>query len=424
MEQTNSLSLFKNKTYVKLFLASSISIYGDWFDILAISVLVAYGWNTDPVLIGLIPVCFALPGILFGSFAGVLADRYRKVNLMMASDFISAILTGLLVLADHIYWILPLLFLRSTMGLISSPAAQALTRHVVHEDQLLKATSYNQIVNNSGKIVGPLLGAVILALISPKICILINAFSSIISGLILLTMRNIKENDATSENEDEAKPSFKESWKEGWAFVLKQRVIFNSILFSLIGMMGIQLVDFQFPVLLRSVNMEDPVVFGMLMSMTGIGSILTITWMNRFKDLQYGWAIGGGMSLIGFGFAGVGFIAEGMSLFIPALFGLLVGLGNGIWMVAFNFALQKESPKEMIGRVFGITNSLFSAVVIIAPITGGILVQTLGPSAVIQAIGFAVGGTGIIGGILGKWLWKQKSSSTTILEPVSKESSV
>ncbi|WP_408009746.1 MFS transporter [Pseudalkalibacillus sp. A8] len=331
MGKTKSMSLFKNKTYVKLFLASSISIYGDWFDILAISVLVAYGWNTDPVLIGLIPVCFALPGILFGSFAGVLADRYRKVNLMMASDFISAVLTGLLVLADHIYWILPLLFLRSTMGLISSPAAQSLTRHVVQEDQLLKATSYNQIVNNSGKIVGPLLGAVILAVFSPKICILINVFSSIISGLILLTMRKIKENNTIApENDNKPQSSFKESLKEGWTFILKQRVIFNTILFSLIGMMSIQLVDFQFPVLLRSVNMEEPVVFGMLMSMTGIGSILTITLMNRFKEIQYGWAIGGGMSLIGFGFAGVGYIVEGISLLIPASFGLLVGLGNGI----------------------------------------------------------------------------------------------
>ena len=418
----SSMPLFKNKTYAKLFLASSISIYGDWFDILAISVLVAYGWNTDPALIGLIPVCFALPGILFGSFAGVLADRYRRVNLMMASDFISAILTGLLVLADHIYWVLPLLFLRSTMGLISSPAAQSLTRQVVREDQLLKATSYNQIVNNSGKIVGPLLGAFIVSVFSPQICILINAVSSLFSGLILFTMRHIKENkEMTQQPDDREKESFTEAWKKGWAFVIKNRFIFNTILFAFFGMMGIQLVDFQFPVLLRSVNMEDPVVFGMLMSTTGIGSIITIAWLHRFKKIQYGWAIGGGMSLIGIGFAGVGFIVEGMSLWVPALFGLTVGLGNGIWMVSFNLALQKESPKEMVGRVFGITNSLLSIVLIIAPIMGGILVQTLGAPAIIKTSGFIVCGIGLIGMMLGKWLWKQETASERIQVPVYKE---
>lgn len=407
---------------MKLFLASSISIYGDWFDILAISVLVAYGWNTDPALIGLIPVCFALPGIVFGSFAGVLADRCRKVNLMMASDFISAILTGLLALADHIYWVLPLLFLRSTIGLISSPAAQALTRHVVSEDQLLKATSYNQIVNNSGKIVGPLLGAFIVSVFSPQICIMINAVSSLVSGLILFTMRHIKENEkSTQEKDDQEKASFTGAWKEGWTFVSKNRFILNTIFFAFFGMMGIQLVDFQFPVLLRSVNMEDPVVFGMLMSTTGVGSIITIAWMNRFKKFQYGWAIGGGLSLIGIGFAGAGFITEGMSLWLPALFGLLVGLGNGLWMVSFNFALQKQSPKEMVGRVFGITNSLLSIVVIIAPITGGILVQTLGASTIIKTSGFIVCGIGLIGVILGKWLWKQEAASQRIQIPVYKE---
>ncbi|WP_408009745.1 hypothetical protein ACJROX_05435 [Pseudalkalibacillus sp. A8] len=93
-------------------------------------------------------------------------------------------------------------------------------------------------------------------------------------------------------------------------------------------------------------------------------------------------------------------------------------------MVAFNFALQKESPKEMVGRVFGITNSVASVVFIVAPISGGILVQTLGASAVIQTIGFVVGGIGIVGGILGKWLWKQETTSTRILERISKESSV
>ncbi|WP_243356499.1 MFS transporter [Bacillus litorisediminis] len=418
----SSMPLFKNKTYTKLFLASSISIYGDWFDILAISVLVAYGWNTDPALIGLIPVCFALPGIVFGSFAGVLADRYRKVNLMMASDFISALLTGLLVFADHIYWVLPLLFLRSTMGLISSPAAQALTRHVVTEDQLLKATSYNQIVNNSGKIVGPLLGAFIVSFFSPQICILINAVSSVASGLILFTMRDIKENKENAQQEEQKKQeSFTAAWKEGWTFVSKNRFIFNTILFAFFGIMGVQLVDFQFPVLLRSVNMEDPVVFGLLMSTTGVGSIIAIAWMHRFKKIQYGWAIGGGLSLIGIGFAGAGFITEGMSLWLPALFGLVVGLGNGVWMVSFNFALQKESPKEMVGRVFGITNSLLSIVVIIAPITGGILVQTIGASTIIKTSGFIVCGIGLIGIILGKWLWKQEAVSKRIQTPIYKE---
>ncbi|HWO75962.1 MAG TPA: MFS transporter [Bacillus sp. (in: firmicutes)] len=418
----SSMPLFKNKTYTKLFLASSISIYGDWFDILAISVLVAYGWNTDPALIGLIPVCFALPGIVFGSFAGVLADRYRKVNLMMASDFISALLTGLLVFADHIYWVLPLLFLRSTMGLISSPAAQALTRHVVTEDQLLKATSYNQIVNNSGKIVGPLLGAFIVSFFSPQICILINAVSSVASGLILFTMRDIKENKENAQQEEQKKQeSFTAAWKEGWTFVSKSRFIFNTILFAFFGIMGVQLVDFQFPVLLRSVNMEDPVVFGLLMSTTGVGSIIAIAWMHRFKKIQYGWAIGGGLSLIGIGFAGAGFITEGMSLWLPALFGLVVGLGNGVWMVSFNFALQKESPKEMVGRVFGITNSLLSIVVIIAPITGGILVQTIGASTIIKTSGFIVCGIGLIGIILGKWLWKQEAVSKRIQTPIYKE---
>ena len=59
-------SVWTNRIYAKMFTAYAISSFGEWFDAFAIQVLVAYRWQADPIMIALIPVMMALPGILLG----------------------------------------------------------------------------------------------------------------------------------------------------------------------------------------------------------------------------------------------------------------------------------------------------------------------------------------------------------------------
>lgn len=397
-----------------MFTAYSISIFGDWFDMIAIIVLITYTWNSDPILIGLVPVAFALPGILFGAFAGVLADRWRKLNIMVVADLISSVLTVGLIFASNIYWVLPILMLRSTVGLLNSPAQQALTRHVVDEKQLLKATTLNQLVNQSAKVIGPLLGAAILALISPKLCILINAISSLCSALILLTLRNIKENQQIEVEAKDKRPSIQESWKEGWMFTFKNKVIFHSIIFGFVCLMGIQMIDIQFPVILKKIVPGDPSVVGWLVASSGLGAIVSMSILNRLKSFKYGWVLGGGCFIMGLGFGTLGFLPVGASLLWLIVLGLIVGVGNGMWMVSYNYILQTESSKEMVGRVFGINNSLGSTAVIVAPISGGALINMLGPSEVYQIIGIVVTAVGLAGVVFQKYIWRAKKQNALV----------
>jgi MFS transporter, DHA3 family, macrolide efflux protein len=407
MEVAKEQSIFKNNTYMRMFTAYFISIFGDWFDMIAIIVLISYTWNTDPMLIGLIPVAFALPGILFGSVAGVLADRWRKLNIMIFADLTSAILTTCLFFASNIYWVLPILMLRSTVGLLNSPAQQALTRNVVDEKLLLKATSMNQLVNQLAKVIGPLLGAALLTIVSPLLCILINAISSFLSAMILLTLRNIKENQQI-KMETSKRPTFRESWLEGWGFTFKNKLIFNSLIFGFIGLLVIQMIDIQFPVLFRKILPGNPSVIGWLVATTGLGAILSMTIINKLKTFKYGWVLGGGCFLMGVGFCSLGFLPVGVSIVWPSILGLIIGFGNGMWMVSYNYILQTESTKEMVGRVFGINNSLSSVAVIIAPISGGALIKLFGPSEIYQLIGIGIAIVGLGGILFQKWLWSTK----------------
>lgn len=403
-------SVWRNRIFTKMYSAYAISSFGDWFDAFAIEILVAFRWRADPLMIALIPVMIALPGILFGSFAGVIADRWKKVNLMMLADAAETLLTIALLFAPGMYWLLPLLALRATMGVFRVPAHQALTRQVVREDQLLKATSYNGLVNQFSKIVGPLLGAVALTMISPQLCILVNAVTRLISCLLLFTLRHIDQNGQAGKPEEAEetegdKLGFIPLWKQGWAALVKSRALYSSFIVNMLVMLIILMVDFQFPTLYREIAPHNESLMGWMLAATGVGAFITILLLNRLGKVSYGIGIGGGAVLIGGAFGSMGLLTIGSHEIWSIILGLMIGIGNGLSIVTYNYLLQKETPEGMTGRIFGIQNMSTSTLMIGAPLIGGILIRSIGVSSVFLWLGLVVLIIGIISLAMQRILW-------------------
>ncbi|PGD67030.1 MFS transporter, partial [Bacillus toyonensis] len=86
---------------------------GVFIDMLAIMTIVGFEWEVDPTMIGLIPVAYALPGIIFGSWAGVIADRFRKIPIMMFCNLMVGLITIALLFVQNIHWLLVALMIRS-----------------------------------------------------------------------------------------------------------------------------------------------------------------------------------------------------------------------------------------------------------------------------------------------------------------------
>ncbi|MNE93063.1 hypothetical protein D3C80_1908610 [compost metagenome] len=60
----------------------------------------------------------------------------------------------------------------------------------------------------------------------------------------------------------------------------------------------------------------------------------------------------------------------------------------------------------MTGRIFGIQNTVLSAVLIIAPLMGGLLVEYAGPARIFLIFGLLQAILGLIGLIFGRVLWR------------------
>lgn len=401
-------SLLHNKTYMRVYTAFATASFGDWFDALAIQVLVGYRWQASPLMLALIPVTLALPSILLGSVAGAAADRMNKLKLMRTCDLLTALLTLLVLFAPNMVWLLPLLALRSALSTLNMPAQQSLTRSLVREDQLMQASSLNGLVNQGSKIAGPLLGGLALAFLTPQWCILLNALLRGCSYLLLLSIKHIRTDEADSEQSEvpEGKLTLLKMWQEGWGFLLRSRLLMTAMFFGLAGALVIQVVDFQFTSLFRIFAPERESLLGWMVAATGAGAVLIILVLNKLKsEGGYGWKLGLGYVLIGGSIAALGLLQPGASMLWVLLIGFVLGTGNGMFMVTFNYCLQKETPPHMTGRIFGIQNTVLSAVLIVAPLLGGVLVQYAGPARIFVNIGLLLLILGAAGLLLQRQLW-------------------
>ncbi|MCR6112545.1 MFS transporter [Bacillus sp. A301a_S52] len=400
-------SLWKNNAFICLFASYATSMMGRWFDMVAILMLFGYIWDVSPLIMAFIPIAYALPNALLSQFAGIIADRFNKVHLMIYADIGTALLTIALAFTPFPWLALLILLLRATLTVIHFPAQQALIKHIVPEKLLVKAITMTGTANELTKIIGPLAGGALGAVFSPRLCILINALAYLISAIILIRMdKKSFPRDNIEAKSVKQSETFWASWRDGWQTVLTNRRLTVSFLFALLAMTAIQLVDVQLPVLLREFAPDQPELTGWIMAAAGAGAaVMMIILSQRQRTLHYGINLGGSLVLIGCGFGGMSLIYEGMPSYLPLSFGFLAGLGVGLFTVSTSYILQKESTEKTISRISGIYSSLSGFVVLLAPLIGGLLVHLWGASPVYQGVAVALMLIGSTGFLCHKLLW-------------------
>ncbi|MBO7743301.1 MFS transporter [Paenibacillus sp. MWE-103] len=402
-------SLWGNRVFARMFAAYAGAAMGEWFDAIAIQVLIVYRWDAGPVTLSWIPVVMALPGLLLGTLAGVAADRLPRIRLMLLSDLFTAAVTVAILAAPNVYALIPLLALRAGAAAFIAPAQQAVTRHIVPADQLLRATTLNGMLQQSAKIAGPLAGAFVLAALSPGACILAHAAARLLSAGLLWTVRSAEPGPARNR-EAEKRPSAAAEWREGLRAVVRAKPVLHALLFGFVGLTAILMVDYQFAILLRELAPDRPSLLGWLIAAIGAGSVGIMLLLNKRKRLPYGWGLGGGYALLGAAIAGLGMLPVGAPAAAVLALGLLLGVGNGACIATKIYLLQKEMPAALIGRVFGVDQTLTSLVMLGAPLAGGLLIEAVGARPVFAAFGWATAGVGVLGLLLAPVLWGRRGA--------------
>ncbi len=269
----NGFSALRHRNYRLYFFGQAVSVTGTWMQSLAMSWLVL-SLTSSAIDLAMVNVLQFAPTLVFGLFAGVLADRVPKRSLLVVTQSIAALCAltlAILTWTDHIdLWHVYLLAL--IVGINNSfdmPARQAFVSEMVgSKEDLPNAIALNSTLFNMGRLVGPALAGLVLGAFGVAICFLIDALSylAVIASLLMMQIAPVVQ--------AVRKRNPLESLREGLAYVRATPVIGYLVIFA--GLVGVFGVNFNvwMPLLAKQEIDTGPAGFGLLMSSLGVGALI------------------------------------------------------------------------------------------------------------------------------------------------------
>ncbi|MDQ8733808.1 MFS transporter [Paenibacillus sp. LHD-38] len=388
---SHAVSLWRNRTFLAVFSSYSLSLLGNTFHSIALNLWVLQTTGSAK-LMSVVLITHLVISMLFGSFAGTVADRVDRRTLMWITDIIRFVLVGaiaLLIFLPHIPFVFIVLLtaLVAFTGVFRTPAFQASLIEIVGKEQLTKAVGAISISDNIIRISGFALGGIAVAAFGGAFAIAIDAATFLLSGLLLLFAGKFpykaSRDTAVSKNsfKEDLAAGFRYVWNEPFAkaavMLLPLVMFFFLSTFMLIQVMAVQ------------VWQAKPFIFGLMEACIPlgyvIGSILIMRLDTKLKS-RGKWIIGS-MILMGPLFIAISFMtAAAAALPLILLVGFLFSFSTTIIFIVLRVAIEPS----MQGRVFGLVGSLTS----VAPPVGLAVFSTLsdlyGPAVIIAASGAAM----------------------------------
>ena len=367
--------VLRNPDLRRLELAWAFSIVSTWA--YSIAVVVFSFDEGGATAVGIVGLLRWLAAGVVSPFAALLADRYERRAVMVASDLVRAALivgAAAAVLADtSAYIVYVLATLVSIAGTPFRPAEAALTPQLVRRPEELGAANVvASAIESSGIFAGPALGGLLLSGTSVSTTFLVTAGGVAISAVFILRIHPTGELKGEAEGAGE----IREQLLEGFRAIFASRSV--ALLVALFAAQTF--VDGLLSVLIAVVALD-------YLS----GGASTVGWLNAASGI--GGLLGAGLAgvLVGRGKLaadfGLGVLLFGLPLALLALWKsegaalvLLagVGIGNTLADVSGMTLLQRVTPPAVVGRVFGVLESVLLLRVALGAAVAPALVSAFG----------------------------------------------
>ncbi len=338
--------VFKNRSFVLLWLAELVSTMGSALTSLTASILV-YRETGSTLSVGLMLIATTAPTLLVGLIAGVFVDRYDRKRIMIVSDLIRAALIAVIpfVIPLDIAYLYVIVALSSTATQFFDPANASLMPDITSDAELAQANSLMSISSVGATTLGFALAGLIATGFPIELAFWIDALTFVASAIFISL---IKVPPMKVEGETNVAAVFA-NLKTGIRYVGSTSIL-RSLL--VIGLPIIVLIGFQSTLLLPfSLGVLNATEFqySLIEAAQSIGLVVSGLLMAHYADrLREGqWLsisyIIMGLLLLAFGLT---------SSMAPALVLMaLVGFANGPSQIGRKLIIQRNTPREMRGRV-------------------------------------------------------------------------
>ncbi|HEX4705184.1 MAG TPA: MFS transporter [Pseudonocardiaceae bacterium] len=360
-----------------LLVGNLISNLGSWLLVVAIPYQV-FRLTGSVAATGLTLAVESLPALIVGPVAGVFVDRWNRRLVMITADLLCAVSVAGILLADQpnrLGW-LYLALVTENLGIVFfRPAARALLPTIVGDD-LVSANSLLAVNNGIVRLIGPPLGALLLAWLGLPTVITADVASYLVSALAI-TATGRRASTATASTVR----TILGELVEGLRFTrrdptLGRLLIISTVFFTCNAVFTALLIPF-----MTTRFGHHPATIGYLLSALGIGYLLGGPLAGRLLRRHTT------TTLLTLGLAGVGLaftlLANAPTAPIAVLAGGLAGLPGSVLIVTIETTIQRTTPDPLRGRV----GATFYASDALAALIGALIGTTAGqPALTVSAV--------------------------------------
>lgn len=416
----------KSRPYAMIWIGQTLSGLGDGIFYIALAWQVLLMTHSGTAM-GIVLVAASIPRLIFTLLGGVTADRLPRRMIILLSDggrglvLLLISILGFLHLLQFWHLVIESLIFGVVDGFFM-PAIMAITPDLVEKDDLPSANALSSVGQTVTQLIGPILGAGLIALISPIGVFTLNGLSFFVSVAFLMSVQiperhvqavqpeqvSVPEGELvlvagsgaqeSVAGEDEQEKEQQRGMlgviaaiREGFSYVMSVRWLWVSILSFSIGNLGIVgPLSVAMPKLVHDVYREGAWLLGTIGSAGAIGSLLGLALIGQTRRLKrrgllaYLSMIPAGIGLVLFGlpWSHTAFLVVGP--LASAMFGFSIAYFNTVW-----FTIMHEMvPGDKLGRVVSLDMLGSFALTPISEALGGVFTDHFGPPMV-----FLLGGT-------------------------------
>lgn len=370
--------LKENSKYRTFWSASVISMFGEWFNTIALFVLIIE-FSDSEFLLGLLFTIRMIAFAIFQPFIGIFADRYSRKTLMLISNLIQIPMAcGFMLVesADDLWWMIGLSGLMMISHSLFMTSERAALPNIVSEDELATANALDAASWSTALCFGALIGGLIVDYYGVNLAFILNALTFVIAFLILLRI-DIPQDFNTEQTSSNIFKQVYVDMKTGISRITSDkkllRIVFAKASWNVAGggLAGVFLV-------LMGADIDGfgvSVGFGIFFFARGIGTGLGPIIARRVFTNSNHWPLLTGLLVVA---SGIFYFLVGLtlntSLVLTMALVVIAHAASGANWVLSTILTQQWVEDKVRGRVFSVDMLLLSiAFSISSSIAGGLV---------------------------------------------------
>ena len=378
MMGARGVSAFRHRNYRLFFGGQAISLVGTWMQQVAQAWLVLE-LTHDPFWLGVVAAAQFVPVMVFGLFAGVLADTLPKRPTLLAVQVVMMSLAIILAILTYtglvtVPIIILLALLLGCANAVDMPVRQSFAVEMVGRDDIGNAVALNSAMFNGARIIGPAVAGITIGLVGVAAAFAVNALSFVAVIIGLLAMRDSELRSTPPIDRPRSVGAVVEHLREGFDYVRSTPLVLLAVL--VVGLVSTFGMNFGvvIPTLTQETLQSDAAGYGFLMAASGVGSLLAALW------LAFGGSPRPSRMALGAILLGVGEVVLAYSHVFAFSMLLMVAVGFGAIAMAAtaNTTLQLASPDQLRGRVMSFYTTIFAGSTPIGGLLMGAIASGLG----------------------------------------------